>query len=673
MSEDQQGLIWMASNRGVLRYDGFQCINISKYLKEKFPDKVKSNQENTVFADSLGQVWMGGNKGVSIYNLHTNEYENIYLDAPLYPENYRNQIKRFVVFNGEMYVCTNNGLYILNMSTLEVNRSYLTSGKIQEDRHNTFHAVQGVYPNLKDSLIYIQANDGMHILNKYTDEERIVITDKLAKSEYWGDNKHWFYQGTVVDDVIVTSTYNTGIVHFDINKEAYDVFLPDPTRKIKPNRNIFKSLTAFNDSISILTGASNGLFIYEYPEKNLTKIIGAPHFGNWGLIDSHGHYWAGKWGEVFRSIRVLGTIGHKYQSLQLGEAFSKGISLGYPTFENMNRIDFEESQNNLKMFLSLTHAYDYDSMVYEYRLCSNEWTLIEENILNIESIKGGLHKLELRARSDETIIDSCSIDLFRHVSWYKKWYYLLTLFFTLGFISYLISNRRVKLALEKEKIKSDYELKIAKLNTAALRSRMNPHFLFNTLNSIKHHAIFKAKEETGEYITEFSQLIRGILEYSELDFLSLDEDIEWIRNYINIEKKRFKSPFLSSIEVDPALDLEQEKIPPLIIQPFIENCIWHGLFHKSQGHRKITLQYAKLDNGYQVVILDNGVGREKSKKLNNKGTSKKMSLGMKITQDRFDQINSTSAMKVFNRIYDLYDDNGNANGTKVILQFIKSE
>lgn len=667
--EDKDGVIWMATNRGVVRYDGFQSVNFTQYLKRKFPDKVKIDDVMAIALDRFDQLWMGSIKGLSMYNLRTKTYLNLKLDEPLYTEDFRNETRNLLVSKNELYVGTDNGLYIVDLVSHKVKDKYLTNGEIHSNRAQTSSAISGIYPDLNDSLIYIQANDGMHVINKKNGKDKLVETELLHKTSKWWDNSHWFYQGEFADGKIITATYNTGIAHFDIKKEEYEIFLPDPTRSLYPNQNIFKSLTALNDSVFILAARHRGLYAYNYPQRKLTAIKDAPYLENGGILDSYGHYWIGRWGALYRSRRQLGASSGKKQSLQIGQVFTKNRSLGYVTLENIENIRLENHQTDLKLFISLTQSYRFDSLIYQYNYCNLGWKDIPDQVLELNDIKDGAHTLDFRVVSNNETIKSTSINLNRYVPWYFKWYYLALILASISLIYYFIYRWRLGELLARQELNNKYELEISKLNTIALRSRMNPHFLFNTLNSIKHHALFKSKEETGEYINVFSELIRGILEYSTLDLLPLSDDIAWMEKYINIEKKRFQSPFDFSLIIDPHLDLERKFIPPLLIQPYVENAIWHGL-HNKKENRKLELNYVKLRNGYQITILDNGVGRKHAASFKSKSTVKKKSLEMQIIDERIQHINAQNKQEIIVSITDLNEVNDGSSGTKVTLTFI---
>ncbi len=667
--EDDEGVVWICTDQGLIRYDGFQAINVSRYFKSKFPDLTLSAFVEDVEIDDLRQLWMATPKGLSVYDLKNGTFKNIYLDDAKYPENMRNNLIQLEPFGGNIAACSRNGVYIIDIHTLKVIESYLTDGEAYDHRQSTTHTIHAIYPNFSDSMLYIQASGGMHVINHSSHQRNTYKADFIYKEKerYWGDHKHWFYQGAVLDSMIYSASWGAGIVGFNMNTNTFSNFFPDPTHTLKPNRNILKSLRTLNDSTMIVNSHYRGLYFFNHLKRQLTEIEGSPSAPFEPLIDSHGHYWIGAAKKIFRSNRQLARTGEKYRSLQIGEAFSNGQSLGFISFENKSEILLEEIQDKLKLLVSLSHPFDIEYQL-QYSLCNREWKTIENNMLHLESINGGHHTLSVRAVVDQNIFETKVISIYKYVPWYKRWYYIALCLLGLALLTYVISNYRIKQALEKEKIKSDYEIQIAKLNTSALRSRMNPHFLFNTLNSIKHHVLFKNKDETGDYITDFSFLIRGILEYSELDYISLRDDIEWIQKYLDIEKRRFRTPFSVEILIDPNIDLENEDIPPLLIQPFVENALWHGLLHKEDKDNKISLSYTSLKKGYQVTIADNGIGRKAAQNFKTDKEEKK-SLGMVITEERIEQISKLNRYDIAIDIKDLYDEKGNALGTKIILTF----
>ena len=225
--------------------------------------------------------------------------------------------------------------------------------------------------------------------------------------------------------------------------------------------------------------------------------------------------------------------------------------------------------------------------------------------------------------------------------------------------------------IEEQKIKqieTAFEHRIAKTQMTALRAQMNPHFIFNCLNSIKLYTLENDGKTASEYLTMFSQLIRLVLENSHSEKVTLKKELETLRLYIDLEAMRFKDKVRYEINVDPGIDQQYTEVPPLLLQPYVENAIWHGLMHKKQGgNLKINVSQPS-ENLLRVEITDNGIGRALAVEYKSKSVIRQKSFGMKMTSERIQMINPFYLMDTETRIIDLRDDNNNATGTKVIIQ-----
>ena len=211
------------------------------------------------------------------------------------------------------------------------------------------------------------------------------------------------------------------------------------------------------------------------------------------------------------------------------------------------------------------------------------------------------------------------------------------------------------------------EKKLLTLEQTMLRSQMNPHFLFNSLNSIKLYIINNEKKNAVHYLNKFSKLVRKILEASSLKEIPLAEELETVELYMNIENIRFSNEIDFKITVDEDIDLHTVKIPSLILQPFLENALWHGL-SSIEGEKKISLHIGKSKDGFiHIGITDNGVGREMAEKIKAGKVLKRKSMGIDITKERLKNF-SGDYLNFFDlEILDLYDASGKASGTKVLL------
>jgi tetratricopeptide (TPR) repeat protein len=190
-----------------------------------------------------------------------------------------------------------------------------------------------------------------------------------------------------------------------------------------------------------------------------------------------------------------------------------------------------------------------------------------------------------------------------------------------------------------QKKKSAFDVKVQEVEMTALRAQMNPHFIFNSLNSIHRYMQQNDHRNASEYLIKFSRLMRLILENSRFQEVPVEKDMTALDLYMQLEALRMDHKFKFEIIIDPEIDTESTLIPPLILQPFVENSIWHGIQHK-EGNGKITIQLKKEGEMINCSVEDNGVGRKKATEMKVKAPNHKgESLGMKITNARIDIIN----------------------------------
>ncbi|HRH51568.1 MAG TPA: histidine kinase [Panacibacter sp.] len=213
-----------------------------------------------------------------------------------------------------------------------------------------------------------------------------------------------------------------------------------------------------------------------------------------------------------------------------------------------------------------------------------------------------------------------------------------------------------------------FEQKIAETEMTALRAQMNPHFIFNCLNSIKLYTLENDSATASEYLTIFSQLIRLVLENSHSEKVTLKKELETLQLYIQLEAMRFKNKIQYQINVAESIDQEYIEIPPLLLQPYVENAIWHGLMHKKKGGSIVVDVTHPSEHLLRIEITDDGVGRALAAEYKSKSATRQKSFGLKMTSDRIHIINQLYQIQADVKIYDLKDRMNNATGTKVIIQ-----
>ena len=242
-----------------------------------------------------------------------------------------------------------------------------------------------------------------------------------------------------------------------------------------------------------------------------------------------------------------------------------------------------------------------------------------------------------------------------------------TLVSTLAALLIYLFRQRLKnqqlLAAKNEEIKqANFKQQLSELEMKALRAQMNPHFIFNCINSI-NRMVLSGEGGASRYLTKFAKLIRLMLENSETPTVSLEDELLMLEAYLQLESLRFKEKIRYEIVVDDTIDRETTCLPAMVLQPFIENAIWHGLMPKEgDGQIKITIQ--EEEEVLKCIIEDNGVGREQALALATGSVVKKKSMGLQITEERL-RLLSTARLKELVRITDLKDSMNRALGTRV--------
>ncbi len=210
-----------------------------------------------------------------------------------------------------------------------------------------------------------------------------------------------------------------------------------------------------------------------------------------------------------------------------------------------------------------------------------------------------------------------------------------------------------------------FRLKLAETEMAALRSQMNPHFIFNCLNSIQFFTVQNDAEKASDYLTKFARLIRLVLENSKSERVTLANELETLRLYIEMEAMRFPDKLRYQTLLADDVDTDSIQIPPLLLQPFVENAIWHGLMHKDEGGTvRVAVTQPRQDH-LHIDITDDGIGRQQAAEYKSKSATKQKSFGMKLTADRIAMINQFYQTETRIDIVDLTDDQGRPTGTTV--------
>lgn len=340
---------------------------------------------------------------------------------------------------------------------------------------------------------------------------------------------------------------------------------------------------------------------------------------------------------------------------------------------NGSPLDLNYKQNFFSINFSAQAFTMAKDVRFRYRLKEfDDWTEVTGSYsANYTNVPGGDYVFQLQAANNEGVWNKKILELPIHIQlpWWQTWWFRIGALLLIAGLVYWLYLLRVAQIRRKEKLKSQYEKKLANVEMTALLAQMNPHFLFNSLNSIDSYIIKNESGKASEYLNNFARLMRLILQNSRSNYISLKDELETLDLYLQMESLRFSNKFEYEIKVAEGIDTASIVIPPMLIQPYVENAIWHGLMHKKDGTPgKVEIIINRQDNNLICIIKDNGIGREKAAELKaQKPGSHKRSMGMQITSDRIEMINKLYDTNTSVKVVDLKNENGNASGTQVKL------
>lgn len=341
-------------------------------------------------------------------------------------------------------------------------------------------------------------------------------------------------------------------------------------------------------------------------------------------------------------------------------------------FLDLKQLKFND---NLSLLVDGLSYRSHGNFSFAYRFGKNtEWIKVPNSIeeLTIPRLPIGNFVLEVKLVDSNGNSSQNVIRLSIAVSapfWQRWWFYMLIVL-SVGAISFLIFKSRVSQLRKKQEqrlrhLKLENELRLTQQN--ALKAQMNPHFLFNVLNSIKGFIYENDKKNAARYLSDFSNLVRKVLDMSSLPTVPLSDELETVKLYINLESMLLEEDFEFDLEVDEAIDLSALKIPSLLIQPYIENALKHGLRHK-KGNKKLILRVSQTEDVLQIEIEDNGIGRIASAEINQRQSHNHTSFATKANEKRLELLNFEREGFVGVEMEDLVDDLNMCIGTRVRIR-----
>lgn len=312
---------------------------------------------------------------------------------------------------------------------------------------------------------------------------------------------------------------------------------------------------------------------------------------------------------------------------------------------------------------------------YQYRVQQLDTTWqnvpLSTNVVNFNSLASGTYEVELKAQNEsaqDAVFATPITFVITKPFWETYWFYAIVLLAVIALIwlyfKWRLKQKEKQRIVEIDKILMDK--KITNLRLENLRSQMNPHFIFNALNSIQDYIVSNEKELASSYLVKFSRLIRIYLDYSRQNEITLQQELNALKLYLELEKVRFEEELNYCVKIDERLKTNQIKVPSLFIQPYVENALKHGLLHKSSNRKLVVNAQIIPQNKLQITVEDNGVGRQESETIKRPNKQHKP-FATKANQERVHLYKNKLKQDITIVVEDLYHKDQTPSGTKVVI------
>lgn len=619
--------------------------------------------------------------------------------------------------NNILWIGTNTGIFRFNPSTKEIRYfdledNFFTSITVSND--NKLIATEWnntvIYENLNGVLL---SNIFPH--NTYNSPVNITKTKK-HKNEIWflGSDHFLFLYDNNKFQMIESpdSLENHGLVDICFDSQdhiitggndgkVYIMELINNKLKIDYTFSKLNGLAGTNikwlnctpdDKLYIGTNAGINLIdlkeLYSQGDAFIRKFDQSSGYINYSgftaVLDVHDDLWVGADKELIRiNTRNIYENGLCNCRLSLKSIEVNDEKLEITKFDSRTKFPLETivlpwHKNSIKFSFDIIKFLNPENVILTYTLKRNNVILKNEKSerqVSFQNLKPGRYdfNVSLLPEKKKELSNSVTIYFIIKGPLYKTWWAITVFIVLLTSLTWIFVNLRTKQVKKQERKRLEIAEKIAELELKALRAQMNPHFIFNAMNSIQNYMLGNDVDSALSYLSDFAKLIRITLDNVSKKFVTLEEELNYLKYYLSLEQMRFDKKFETLINVPNEFDYNKILIPPMIIQPFIENSIKHGFANKLDKGL-VKLDFYILEQGtnseLHCIIEDNGIGRERSKELNLNQSNKQKTRGTKITAERLALLNQTHQRKGYKiTITDLYNDNNDACGTKVDITF----
>lgn len=672
IAEDSEGNVWFgASDEGVVKYDGNQFIHFAA------DSGFKNVKVKEIYEDRFCNLWLGTEgSGVALYNGDNFLFFNNFSGMS------GNWIRDIVEDeNRNIYVATAGGGITKMIYNPKEKRGY------EFDYHMTANG-------LPDNRI------------------NCLLMDNRRKKLWFGTANTGF--GYIQGDSIISFTSTDGLVNNAIRtmaktgKEIIWLGTASGISRYNPHSDTakFKNITTsdglYSNNIYLLqidrdgniwAGSESGLDKLALDEEG--NVIEIRHYGksegftgietcqNSSLLDSKGNLWFGTISGLTKY-----NSGSDIKNSTPPKTRINSISLAYKPLGETEYSSLLNPWGMLKQELTLPYdqnqlSFDFtginhrspDKVFYQWKLEGEEeeWSpLSEKTGATYSNLDPGKYTFYLRSCNEDMVCANCP-DVIQVTIlppyWATLWFRVASSVVIILIIALIFKIRlnQVKAKTERENRRLKMERDMIGLEQKALRLQMNPHFIFNALNSIQS-LIVKKDEKTARYfLAKFSKLMRGTLENSREDRVTIEQEVKTLESYLALEKFSRGDSFDYEIKIADDIDTEEDNIPPMMIQPFVENAIVHGVAHIESGGR-IIVNFDREGDYLKCTITDNGIGREQASQLKSQQDYNHKSTALAVTQERLDILNIGKNGSKSLEIIDLKDEDDKGLGTEVIVR-----
>lgn len=476
-----------------------------------------------------------------------------------------------------------------------------------------------------------------------------------------------------VGRVLILSTSGNGILIYHLDDKTI--------KQVTTNHGLNSSIChlSFFNKNQLFVGSHNGLNRISFNQGLFSKYIVTNYTIDDGLISNeitalsihNNDLWVGTRKGLVKISDISGAFKLGIPRIQI-ESFRVNGKL-IKNFKS--EMFFRHYENNFILNLSnLTFKNSYGPK-FKFRLSGGEnskYQYPDISTISFQNLEPGAYTLFITGVSPNNAYSQTPIILHFTVKlpYWKTWWFILLMVVLGLLIMFSIIQLRVKQVRLKSKEKAEIRQQILEHQMLAMRAQMNPHFMFNAINGIQRYILENKSESAYKYLSKFSKLIREILQNSNQNLIPVEKEVSNVKLYVELEQLRFDKAFDFHLSIDPKIDTETVLIPGMLIQPFVENAIWHGLMPLDKGKQGVINTSVNIENDEIIITIeDNGIGRVKSQSNKNLETHK--SMGIDISLQRIKLIDERSSIEYI----DKYDEDNNPTGTivKINLPFIKDD